>query len=182
MSRTEVAAAYLQALAAWASDNPPLAACHPEGPPACVGEDMEVLGTRFPRSIDPCSPLGAGPLRAGPLGAGPLGAGPLGTRLTELAGIMVRNVLADTSVTPLGAFGTVRDEVLRLLREPADRIAERVSCSVAELSDRLIDRTGDEPVLTARQVIEMLAALSGLSSLLATGLATGPGAGEGEDQ
>jgi hypothetical protein len=45
MTLPEVAEAYLRALAAWASDDVPLAACRPAGPPACVAEDMEVLAT-----------------------------------------------------------------------------------------------------------------------------------------
>jgi hypothetical protein len=43
MSLPEVAEAYLRALAAWAGDDVPLAACRPAGPPACVAEDMAVL-------------------------------------------------------------------------------------------------------------------------------------------
>ena len=39
----EVTEAYLRALATWASDEAPLAACRPAGPPACVAEDMRVI-------------------------------------------------------------------------------------------------------------------------------------------
>jgi hypothetical protein len=89
------------------------------------------------------------------------------TRLAKLAGDVVGHVLQDASITPLGAFNTVRDEVLSLLAEPPDPITDQVACSVAELSDRLLHQGEGEPVLTAGQADQMLTALSGLSSLLA---------------
>jgi len=149
MTRTEIAASYLRALAAWASEDTLLAACHPAGPPECVTEDMEVLAGRFPRAADSVSCS----LRA--------------RCLAKLAGDVVGRVLQDASITSLGAFNTVRDEVLGLLAEPSNPITDQVACSVAELSDRLLHQGDDEAVLTADQADRMLTALSELSSLLA---------------
>jgi hypothetical protein len=148
MTLAEVAAAYLRALAAWACDDIPLAACHPAGPPACVAEDMEVIAAQLAWRADPETPRA----RA--------------AWLTELAHGIVSQVFADGSITPLGAFNTVRDELLQLLAEP-DSVADRVACSVAELSDRLMHAGDGEAVLDADQARQMLGALEGLSQLLA---------------
>jgi hypothetical protein len=158
MTLTEVAAAYLRAVAAWVADNTPLAACHPAGPPACVIEDMGVLAARIP-------PAGQVPSASG------------AARLAELACTVVHHVLQDTSITPLGAFNTVRDDVLRLLGEPSDSVADRVTHSVAELSDQLLHRVHGERIMTAGQARQILTALSGLSTLL-SGIAEGPASAE----
>jgi hypothetical protein len=148
MTPTEVTAAYLRALAAWACDDIPLVACRPEGPPDCVAEDMEVIAAHLARRGGAAPPH----VRA--------------ARLTALARHVVSQVLADASITPLGAFNTVRDELLQLLAKP-DSVAERVACSVTELSDRLLHRADGAAVLAADQARQMLTALKGLSSLLA---------------
>ena len=82
MTLTEVAATYLRALAAWASDDIPLAACHPDGPPPCVAEDMAVLAARIEQHAD------VPPRRRA-------------ARLAELAHTIISHVLADASIAPL---------------------------------------------------------------------------------
>jgi len=151
MTPAEWAAAYLRALAAWAGDDRPLAACHPAGPPECVIEDMAVLA--------------ASPGRGYRGGAMP--AAVRAARLRELAGDVVRHVLDDGSITPLGAFNTVRDEVHQLLAEPLASPADQVVRSVAELSDRILHHGDGENVITAEQASHILGLLDGLSSLLA---------------
>jgi hypothetical protein len=148
MTLTEVGGAYLRALAAWASDDIALAACHPQGPPGCVAEDMEVIAAHLARRADVPAPRE----RA--------------ARLEGLARNVVSQVLADASITPLGAYNAVRGELLQLLAEP-DSVADRVARSVAELSDRLLHQVDGDAVLAADQARQMLAALDGLSSLLA---------------
>jgi len=157
MTAAEWAAAYLRALAAWAADNRPLAACRPAGPPGCVTEDMAVLA--------------ASPGRAG---ATP------GTariaRLQELAGIVVGQVLDDGSITPPGAFDAVRGEVRQLLAGPRLSLADQAVRSAAELADRLLHRDGAENVMTPRQAGQVMDLLGSLASLLADFAATpGPG-------
>jgi len=147
MTLTEVAATYLRALAAWASDDIPLAACHPDGPPPCVAEDMAVLAARIEQHAD------VPPRRRA-------------ARLAELAHTIISHVLADASITPLGAFNAVRDEVLRLLTEP-DSIVDRVTWSVAELSDRMMHRAEDETLLDAEEATRLITALRALLSQLA---------------
>jgi hypothetical protein len=147
MSLAEVAASYYRALGAWAGDNPALAACDPAGPPGCVAEDMEVLARHFSRPADISS-------RA--------------DRLTALAGNVVARILDDASLTPLGSFNTIREEVLQLLSPPADPVAARAMHSVAELADRLLHRSDDDAVLTAGQARQLRSMLHGLSLLLAS--------------
>lgn len=158
MTLAEVAAAYLRTVAAWAGEDTPLAACHPAGPPACVTEDMRVLAARIP-------PVGQVPPASG------------AACLAELAGTVVDHVLQDSSITPLGAFNAVRDDVLKLLSEPAVSLTERVTRSVAELSDQLLHRVHGEPIVTAGQARQILTALDGLSTLL-SGVAEEPAVAE----
>jgi hypothetical protein len=130
MTPSEWAAAYLRALAAWAGDERPLAACRPAGPPRCVLEDMLVLA---------CAATPAGDTERLPSGHGCSSpAHSRATRLYELAGRVVQAVLDDASITPLGAFNTVRDEIGALLTEPLASPADRLSQAVAELSDQII--------------------------------------------
>ncbi|WP_300608315.1 hypothetical protein [Trebonia sp.] len=119
MAPFEWAAAYLRALAAWAGDNRPLAACHPAGPPGCMAEDMKVLAARRGH----CAGEPAGTIRA--------------ARLAELACTVISLVLDDASITPLGAFNSVRDEVHQLLAGPSASLAGRVVHSGAGLSGRV---------------------------------------------
>jgi hypothetical protein len=130
MTPSEWAAAYLRSLAAWAGDERPLAACRPAGPPRCVLEDMLVLA---------CAATPAGDAERLPSGHGCSSpAHARAARLYELAGRVVQAVLDDASITPLGAFNTVRDEIGALLTEPLASPADRLSQAVAELSDQII--------------------------------------------
>jgi hypothetical protein len=151
MSLAEVAASYYRALGAWAGDNPTLAACDPAGPPGCVAEDMEVLARvlarHFSRAADISSPA---------------------DRLTALAGEVVARILDDASLTPLGSFNTIREEVLLLLSPPADPVAARAMHSLTELADRLLHHSDDDAVLTAGQARQLRSMLHGLSLLLAS--------------
>ncbi len=158
MTTAEWAAAYLRALAAWAADNRPLAACRPTGPPGCTTEDLEVL-TSSP------AVAGAPPDEA------------RAARLQELAGIVVGQVLDDVSITPTGAFDAVRGEVQHLLAGPRPLLADRAVRSVAELTDRLLHHDDVENVMTAGQASQVIDLLDGLTSLLA-GFATTPGPGQ----
>lgn len=137
MTVTETLTAYLRSLAAWAHDHLTLAAYLPPGPPACVIEDMEVFAA---------------------------GDGIKGARLTELCAVVVTSVLADPSMTPLGAFNVVRDEVSGLYPDP-EQIADRVGYSLAELSDRLM--RGADRLVDADQASRILAAVNELQGMLA---------------
>ena len=152
MSLAEVAEAYLRALGLWAKNAPVLAACIPAGPPACVSEDMEVFAVRALRQRS----------------VGRAEAGDMGTRLADFAGRVVSVVLDDASITPLGAFNTIRDEALRLFSEPPDPIAARLSYALTELADQLLHRRGEEEVLTQEQVLSLQAEMTGLGFLLAS--------------
>jgi hypothetical protein len=143
MTRTEWAAAYLRALAAWAADNRPLAAYHPGGPPPCVPEDMAMIaGVHAPWSGGPSAGVHA-------------------ERLAGLAGVVVRSMLSDASITPLDAFNTVRDEVRSILSPPPESLVEQLLRAAAELSDRMIDGTSMAPE-QAERLAAMLATLTAL--------------------
>jgi hypothetical protein len=130
MTPIEWAAAYLRALAAWAGDDRPLAACRPAGPPPCVQEDMLVLVSAATPAAD-TGWLSSGQARSAP-------ADSRAARLHELAGRVVQAVLDDASITPLGAFNTVREETGALLTVPLASPADRLSQAIAELSDQII--------------------------------------------
>jgi hypothetical protein len=149
MSRAEWAAAYLRGLAAWAADGRPLAAYQPAGPPACVLEDMTAIagaGTRW-RAGSPTTPVHA-------------------ERLFVLAGDVVRSVLSDGSITPLGAFNGVRREVRSLLSPPPEPAAEQLLRSAAELSDRMLHAADGDVVVTQDQARRLRSMIDGLSALL----------------
>jgi hypothetical protein len=160
MSLAEVAEAYLRAVGVWAGNGPVLAACSPAGPPPCVPEDMEIFAARALRQR-PGGRAQSADTRA---------------RVAELAGRVVAVMLADASITPLGAFDTIRDEASLLFGERPDPITTRVSYALTELADRLLHRRDDEEVMTREQARRLQAELAGLGSLLA-GL-TGDAAGE----
>jgi hypothetical protein len=143
MTRAEWGTAYLRALAAWTADYRPLAAYHPGGPPPCVPEDMAVIAGVH-------APWAAGP-----------SAGRHAERLVALAADVVRSVLGDDSITPLGAFNTVREEVRSLLSPPPESLAEQVLRAAAELSDRMAHGTSMAPE-QAKQLQVMLASLATL--------------------
>jgi hypothetical protein len=147
MTPDEWAAAYLRALAAWAADDRPLAACQPAGAPQCVLEDMLVLARATAHAASP--------------------AGARAARLYELAGQVVRAVLDDASITALGAFNTVRDEVRALLTVPPASPAERLSQAIAELSDQII-HADPNTVLTRPQAERLRSRLIDLTALLAS--------------
>lgn len=149
MSLAEVAEAYLRALGLWAKNAPVLAACIPAGPPPCVSEDMEILAARALKQRS-ASRAETDDTR---------------TRLADLAGRIVSVILADASITPLGAFNTIRDEALRPFSEPPDPIATRVSYTLTELADRLLHRR-EEEVVTQEQALSLQAEMTGLGSLL----------------
>ena len=145
MTRTEWATAYLRALAVWAADNRPLAAYHPGGPPPCVPEDMAMIaGVHAPWSGGPSAGVHA-------------------ERLSALAGVVVRRVLSDAAITPLGAFNTVRDEVRSMLSPPPESLVEQVLRAAAELSDRMISGISMAP----EQAERLQAMMATLAALLA---------------
>ncbi len=185
MTLPEVAEAYLRALAAWAGDDVPLAACRPAGPPACVAEDMAALAMlwthRYHHGV-PESPEWASGTRRG---AAPRPAvrsrekDPVtekAEQLERLAGIVVTSVLEDPTITPAGAFDVVREDLAKLLAEPTDPLADQLSRAAAQLSDRILHQAPGDPILTAQQASRLLTALTGLSGLLgpvAAGIAQG---------
>lgn len=148
MSPAETARAYYRSLAAWASDVPILAACRPSGQPGCTGEDFEIIARHghFASSGD-CAHRAE--------------------RLVSLAAKVVARILEDASLTPLGAFNTVRDDVIQLFTAPADPIGSRVHEVLAELADRLLHRGDDEIVMTPSQSSLIRAELEALQLLLA---------------
>ncbi len=150
LSPFEAAAAYYRVLAAWAHDHPALAACGPVDPPRCTSEDLAV----FARRAD---------------GASARESAATTSRLTSLAHDMTRSVLADASMTPLGAFNTIRDYVVALFAPPRDPIASRVDEVLAELADRLLHRAEDDAVISPGQAQQIQTALTALSSLLTVG-------------
>jgi hypothetical protein len=157
MTLTEIAAAYLRALAAWAVRNPALAACVPAGPPSCVPEDLAVLAAR--RS----SAASAASAASGACGD----AGDVTARLTSLAATLLAAVLDDASLTPLGAFNVVRDETMRLLSDPPEPATVKVSNAVSELADRLLHSRAGEQVVTVDQARQLTAEIARLKALLA---------------
>jgi hypothetical protein len=159
MSLIELAAAYLRALGAWATDNLLLAACVPAGPPLCVREDMRVLARRRATRV----PAGRSDLDL------------LASGLGTLADRLVTAVLDDASLTPLGAFNMVRDETLRLLSEQPDPVAVRVNNAVSELADRLLHRQAGEQVISVEQIRKLEAAMADLSALLLSAAGRPPG-------
>ena len=177
MSLPEVAEAYLRALAAWAGDDVPLAACRPAGPPACVAEDMAVLAMlwtqRYHHGVSE-SPEWASGTRRGAAAPRAAARGREKDPVTEkaeqlerLAGIVVTSVLEDPTITPAGAFDVVRADLARLLAEPADPLADQLSRAAAQLSDRILHQVPGDPILTPQQASRLLTALTGLSGLLA---------------
>jgi hypothetical protein len=140
----EVLTAYLQALAAWTSDNVGLAACSPSGPPACVAEDLRVVanraGSRWPNAQN-------GDHLAG-----------LGARVVEL-------VLEDLSMTPLGAFNAVRYETSELFAD-LEEIADQVTYSIVEFSDHLLHQADDQTLIDVDRARRMVAALDELKTRL----------------
>ena len=152
MSLTEITGAYLRTLAAWASAVPVLAACEPAGAPGCASEDFTVIARRLDRET-----------------SDPVDCGAVARRLEELACHLIGHVLADASLTPLGAFNTIRDDVLQLLAKPQDPLLDRVLNALAELGDQLSRPSRSTPAVSDDQAQQLLLAMSGISALLASG-------------
>jgi hypothetical protein len=152
MSLAEAAEAYLRALGAWARNAPVLAACVPVGPPPCASEDMDIFAGRALRQLS----------------VGPAETADTWARVASLADRIVSAVLADASITPLGAFSTISDEASRLFSAPPDPITTRVSYALTELADRLLHRGDEEEVITREQALSLQAEMTGLGSLLAS--------------
>jgi hypothetical protein len=148
MTLTEFTLAYLRVLASWAGENPLLAACHPAGPPPCIAEDMAVLTGRLALSGDVSGHA---------------------ARLAAAGAEVVEAVLTHPGLTPTEAVDTAGGEVRSLLAEPADSIADRVTCSVAELTERIV---ADATAIDAAQATRLLSALRRLDAVL-SGIAGG---------
>ena len=168
----EVAEADLRALAAWASEDVPLAACRPAGPPECVAEDMAVLAMLWTQRYHHAVPEPAERANGTRRGPAPRGRDkdPVtekAEQLARLARTVVTSVLDDPTITPGGAFDAVRDDLARLLAEPADPLADQLSRAAAQLSDRILHQAAGDPILTPQQASRLLTAVTGLSGLLA---------------
>jgi hypothetical protein len=170
MTLVEVTAAYFHALAAWASDQPVLAACKPVGPPGCVAEDLTVIANRLRR-----------PSRPGRLGTGSYSTTAVAEKLMACAQRVMQRIFEDASLTPLGAYDSVRATVTALLAsEHSGSLFGRLSVGLAELADRL--GHGEEDALTPSEQRELLGALDELRVQLASRKArTGPACGRKDE-
>jgi len=156
MTVQEITFGYLRTVAAWAADQPVLAACEPVTAPGCVREDMAILARRAEARHRMDAPAAVA-----------------AHRLADLAGQVIGQVLDDASLSPLGAFNVVRDEVVGLLAGPPDPLFPRVSAALVELADGLLHGTPRGPALTPRQAADLRATMTGLLALL-TPAAEGP--------
>ena len=151
----EVLEEYLQALATWAWDDVPLAACRPAGPPACVAEDMQAIARLW------LSRYETGRHETGQLAD-------KAAQLEHFARTVVTSILDDPAATPRGTVGAIRDEIARALAEPTDPVAEQLGRAATQLHDRIARRSPGELVLTPQQASDLLAALTRLSGTLKT--------------
>jgi hypothetical protein len=161
----EVAEAYLSALASWASDDGPLAACRPAGPPACVAEDMSVLVTLWLTQATPDRVIPAP--RAGTdvrCERGQLSE--KAEQLDRVARVVVQHVLEDPADNPGQAVDAVRDDVRKLLADPMDPLLDQLTRAAAQLSVRLRHAGRAEPLVTAQRARTLLAALTHLATQL----------------
>lgn len=158
----EVAAAYLRALATWAGDDTPLAACRPAGPPACVAEDMRVLAALWLRRAIAARMIPAP--RPGTRDRDPL-ADKAG-QLEGLAREVVSLLLADRAMTADKAVDAMRDDVGQLLADPTDPVLDQLTQAATQLSDRLARRSPDDRPVTAVQARHLLALLAPLTTQL----------------
>ena len=153
---------YLRALASWAWDDAPLAACRPAGPPACVAEDMQALARIWTGRYEMGRNQGGGQL------APAIRLADKAAQLANLADLVVTSILDDPAATPCVALGAVRDEIARVLAEPTDPVAEQLGRAAGQLHDRIVARSPGELVLTPAQASDLLAALARLSGALKT--------------
>lgn len=163
----EVAEAYLLALAEWASDDIPLAACRPAGPPACMAEDMAVIAALWLHRAT------SGRMIAAPRPGVPadlrdrerdLLAGKAG-QLERLAASVVRRLLENPDLPAVRAVEAVRDDLGRVLADPSDPVIDQLARTAAQLSERLARPSAGPPV-TPRQARRLLAALAPLVAQL----------------
>jgi hypothetical protein len=169
----EVAEAYLLALAEWASDEIPLAACRPAGPPACAAEDLGVIAGRWLRRalsghMIPAPGTGPG------TGTGPHWPGSEGDllaakaeQLGRLAGGVVGRLLENPELPAAKAVEAARGDLGRLLADPTDPVVEQLAGTAAQLSDRLA-RPSSGPPVTAQQARRLLSVLAPLAEQLST--------------
>ncbi len=125
LSLTELACAYYRTIGVWAGDCAALARCRPAGPPSCVAEDLQVIARFAPGDLESTS-----------------------VRLRSLADTVVASIFDDPSLTPAIALDGVREELMRLLAPPEDRLAARVEVILAELADRLLHGEPDDELIT----------------------------------
>jgi hypothetical protein len=162
---TEVAEAYLSALASWASDDSPLAACRPAGPPACVAEDMGVLATLWLMQASPDRVIPAP--RGGPhVRCERAELSEKAEQLDRLARAVVRHVLEEPAGSPGQAVDGVRDNIHKLLADPMDPLFDQLTRTATQLSARLRQGGRAEPLVTAQRARTLLAALTPLASQL----------------
>jgi hypothetical protein len=164
----DVAEAYLLALAEWASDDIPLAACRPAGPPACMAEDMAAIAALWLRRAR--SGRMTGVPRPGAHSESrdrerDLLAGKAG-QLERLAGSVVRRLLEKPELPAAKAVEGVHDDLGRLLADPADPVADQLARAAAQLSERLARPLADDPPVTPQQARRLLATLAPLTARL----------------
>jgi hypothetical protein len=159
LSLQEVAEAYLRALATWARDDVPLAACRPAGAPACVFEDMQALARLWLRRHGATR-------RDWRSAAGPAVLAEKTAQLEKLARTVVTGILDNPASTPHEALCTVRHELTRVLAEPADPVAEQLGRAATQLHDRIAQQPPGEVLLTPQQASQLLASLALLSARL----------------
>jgi hypothetical protein len=164
----EVARAYLLALAEWASDEIPLAACRPAGPPACVAEDVGVIAALWLRRAIAGQMISAPRPGVGP-GSPEAECDPLAGKaeqLERLAGTVVRHLLENPELPAAKAVEAVRENLGRLLADPTDPVVDQLAKTAGQLSGRLARPAAADPPVTAQQARRLLAALAPLTAQL----------------
>jgi len=153
----DVAEAYLLALAEWASDDIPLAACRPAGPPACVAEDMAVIAASWlGRAL-------SGRVISTP---GPDLLADQAEQLGRLAGSVVRQLLENPELPAAKVAETAGGDLGRLLADPTDPVVEQLARAAGQLCDRLACPGPADPPVTAPQARRLLAVLAPLATRL----------------
>jgi hypothetical protein len=161
----EVAEAYLHALASWARDDGPLAACRPTGPPGCVAEDMGILAALWLRQAAAERMIPA-PRAGAQAGSERDQVSEKAHQLDRLARVVVRHVLDDPATSPEQAVAAVRDDLRKLLADPMDPVLDQLTRAAGQLSARLRRPSPAELPLTPEQARTLLAALTPLAGRL----------------